>query len=116
MVFLLTFDVGHHGIHMAVAHAEGTITVLPIKTVEQTAVFLVDPSRGARLDRSHDVRQIHLFPQEEQDVDMVSCAAHLYGWTPVVVQYLGHVGVNLGQMLFGEGLRSAFGGEHQMYV
>ena len=116
MVFLLTFDVGHYRIHMAVAHAECAITILPIKTVEQTAVLLVDPSRGARLDRTHDVRQIHLFPQEEQDVYVVGGAAHLYGGTTVVVQYLGHVGVNLGQVLFGEGLGSAFGGEHQMYV
>ena len=116
MVFLLALDVGHYRIHMAVAHAERTISVLPTKMMEWVGVLLVDPSRGARFDGTHDVRQIHLFPQEEQDVYVVGGAAHLYGGTAVVVQYLGHVGVNLGQMLFGEGLRSAFGGEHQMYV
>ena len=116
VVFLLAFDVGHHRIHMAVAHAERTISVLPTKMMERIGVLLVDPSRGARFDGTHDVRQIHLFPQEEQYVDMVGGAAHLDGGTPVVVEYLGHVGVNFGQVLFGYGLGSAFGGEHEVNI
>ena len=49
-------------------------------------------------------------------MNMIGRSPNLYGRTPVVVEYLGHVGVNFGQVLFGYGLGSAFGGEHKMYV
>ena len=47
---------------------------------------------------------------------MVSDTAHLYGLTPVVVEYLRHIGVHLREMRFGYGFGSPLGREYQMYV
>ena len=116
MVLFLAFDVRDYRIHMTVAHAECAITVLPEKMMVQTTVLLIDPSRRARFYRSHYLRYIRLFPQHEQNVDVVRCATHLNGRTSVVVEYLRHIGVYLGQMRFGYGFGSALGREYQMYV
>ena len=65
MVFLLALDIVHHRIHMAVAHAERAITVLPTKMMERITVLLVDPSRRARFHGTHNLRQIRGLAQEE---------------------------------------------------
>ena len=116
VVLLLPLDIRHHRIHMTVAHAECTITVLPEKMMVQTTVLLIDPSRRARFYRSHHLRQIRLFPQHEQNMDVISCATHLNSRTTVVVEYLRHIGMYLREVLFWYGLRATLGREHQMYV
>ena len=116
VVLLLPLDIRHHRIHMTVAHAECAITVLPEKMMVQTTVLLIDPSRRARFYRSHNLRYIRLFPQHEQNVDVVRCATHLNSRTTVVVEYLRHIGMYLRQMLFGYGVCAPLGREHQMYV
>ena len=116
VMFLLPLNIRHHRIHMTVAHAERTIPLLPEKMMVQTTVLLVNPSRRARFNRPHDFRYIRLFPQHEQNVDVVRRAPHLNGRTSVVVEYLRHIGMHLRQMLFGYGVRPPLGREHQMYV
>ena len=71
VVVLLAFDIVHHRIHMAVAHAERAITVLPTKMMERIAIHLVDPSRRTRFHGAHNLRQIRGLAQEEQYVDVV---------------------------------------------
>ena len=116
MVLLLPLDISHHRIHMAITHAERAITVLPTKMMDWIPILLVDPSRRARFHRPHHLRQIHLLAQQKQDVHMVCGAAHLYGLTPVVIEYLRHIRVHLLQIRLGDGIRPPFGGKNQMDV
>ena len=65
MVLLLAFDIRDYRIHMTVANAKCTITLLPEKLMERVIVLLVDPSCGARFYGSYDFGQIRLFTQQE---------------------------------------------------
>ena len=84
--------------------------------MKRIVVFFVNPSRRARFYRTNYFRQIHGFPQQKQNVDVVGRTTHLNGRTSVVVEYLRHIGVHLREMRFGDGFGSAFGREYQMYV
>ena len=116
VVLLLTFDVCHHRIHVAVAHAKRPIPILPCEMPERIAGLFVDPSGRARLDGTHDFRQIHLLAQQKQNVHMVRGAANLDGRTPVIIEYLRHVRMYLLQVRLGDRVRATLGGEHQMDV
>jgi hypothetical protein len=83
---------------------------------ERIARLLVDPSGRARFHRSHNLRQLHLFAQQEQNMHMICGAAHLYGRAPVVVEYLRHIRVNILQIRLGYRVRPPFGGEHEVDV
>ena len=139
VVLLLTLYIRYHGIHVTVAHAEPTpnraassslecprceggrrsqrpIPVLPIKTMEQTPALLIDPTGRARFHRPHNLRQVHLFSQEEKDMHMVSRPAHLNGRTPVIVENLRHIRMHLRQMRLRNRVRPTLRREHQMDV
>ena len=115
-MLFLPLDIRHHGIHVTVAHAKRTITILPCEMTERIARLLVDPSGRARFHRSHHFRQIHLFAQEKQNMHMICGAAHLYGRAPVVVEYLRHIRVNILQVRLRYGIRAPFGGKNQVDV
>ena len=116
MVRLLAMDVFHHGIHVTVAHTERAITILPTKMVERIAVHLVDPTGCARFHGTDNLRQIHLFAEEEEGMNVVGRSSYLYGRTPVVVEYLRHIGVNLRKVRLGDRVRPPLGREHQVDV
>ena len=115
-MLFLPLDIRHHGIHVTVAHAKRTITILPCEMTERIARLLVDPSGRARFHRSHNLRQLHLFAQEKQNMHVVRGATHLYGRTPVVVEYLRHIRVNILQIRPGYRVRPAFGGKHLVNI
>ena len=83
---------------------------------ERIAHLFVDPSRCARFNRSHNLRQTGLFAQEKQNMHMICGATHLYGRAPVVVEYLRHIRVNILQIRPGYRVRPAFGGEHEVNI
>lgn len=116
VMLFLPLDIRHHGIHVTVAHAERPITILPCEMTERIARLLVDPSGRARFHRSHNLRQLHLFTQQEQNMHVVRGPAHLYGRAPVVVEYLRHIRVNILQIRLGYRVRPAFGGKHKVDV
>ena len=116
MVLLLPLDIRRHGIHVAVAHAERAIPVLPCEMMERTPRLLVNPSCGAGFHRTNNLRQTGLFAQKEQDMHVICSSTHLYGRTPVVVEYLCYICVHLRQVVLGYRVRTTLGRKHEVDV
>lgn len=115
MMLLLVLDIIGYGIHMTLADAECTISILPTKRIK-FAIFLVDPFATVRLDYANGLTQRHSLVLHVQDVDVVSRTSHTYCGTLVVVQYTSNISMHLCKVLLGQCLGSSLGGENQMNV
>src|SRR5436309_14138153 len=93
-------------VHARLAHRDGEIAGLPLKTPSDCLV-LIDPSGGIRFDEADRLRDRKVCLELHQQVDMVRHAADLQQDTPLTAEDSSNVVVEcLFEVLVDQGMRS----------
>lgn len=115
MVLLLIADIIDNGIHVTIADAERTITILPAKWVQRT-VLRINPFRRTGFHHTDGIRQRHRPILQVEDVDMVGRTSNAHSWTFQLIQDARNIRVHIRQPLLWKRMGSILSREHQMRI